>query len=85
MPACPVCHGEGHHDLRDTDAFLSEHFLDLEPVGIVPCDECESTGIVSQERRDTILAASLERVYAIIEQVERIDALEAALDLTYDP
>lgn len=77
MPACPICFGEGHLDLRDMDAWFEEHVADDElarweargfvrKAGIVPCDECEETGIVSPGRLADIQAASRAHVEGII-------------------
>lgn len=75
---CPVCFGEGHHDMTDSDAWFGEQFTDAQldamrerglvhPVGIVECDECEGTGVVTEERAAEIRAwarASVEQTIA---------------------
>lgn len=87
---CPGCHGDGEHDHRDLDSWFGEHYSDegldwlrsqgmVHPVGIVQCDECEGTGIVTRERRLEMLADAHEKVMAIIERAEAIDQLEKAL------
>lgn len=89
MPECPACFGELRHDHRDEDAWWGEHYTDVElaelreagmihPVGIVDCDECEATGVVSEER----LAELSERArVAVAAALERVDAMsEAELD-----
>lgn len=85
MPECPVCFGEGSHDMRLDDALLSEHCSDEElaamrqrgmvhPCGIVDCTECEGTGIVSAERALDIRARSLTYVRELVERLEKEEA-----------
>lgn len=71
MPECPICFGDRVLDCRDDDALLAERFTDAElsmmeqqrpgfrrTVGIVDCEECEATGVVSEERLAEIMAFS---------------------------
>ena len=69
MPDCLACLGEGQHDYRDEDAFISEHWTDAEiararargmgfPLGIVQCEECEGTGVISEERWRDMMAVA---------------------------
>jgi hypothetical protein len=74
MPTCPVCFGEGSIDMRDMDAYLSEHVLGTEPCGIVECDECETTGVVSPERLTEIAVYSRAAVDQILARIEAEDA-----------
>jgi hypothetical protein len=69
MVECPVCFGSGEHDFRDSDAYLSEHWTDAEiavaranglqhPMGIIDCDVCDSTGLVTEDEYRDIMAAN---------------------------
>lgn len=80
MAECPACFGEGHHDLRAEDAWFAEHHSDEElermrglglthPAGIVSCDECEGTGVVTEERRKDLWAAAVAHVDQAIAKV----------------
>lgn len=85
MPACLACAGEGQLDHRADDAWFAEHHSDeqledmrsrglVHPVGVVACDECEGTGVISQERYDDLFAAALaavDQVRARFEEAER--------------
>lgn len=73
MAVCLVCHGAGEHDFRDMDAFLEEHLTDEQLAvakdlsgaywgRILPCPECEGTGVISQERYDDLWAAAVAAV-----------------------
>ncbi len=74
MAECPVCFGEGQHDHTDFDAEIGEQFSDAEierlrervglvhPAGIVECDECEGTGVVSETRAKEIRAAAVASI-----------------------
>lgn len=73
MPACPACFGEGQLDCRDDDAMIGEHWTPAElahakacgmihPVGIVQCEECESTGVVSFARLTDLMAVARAHV-----------------------
>lgn len=92
MADCPGCLGDGHLDQRNLDAWFGEHYTDAEleylcrerglvhPVGIVTCEECEGTGVVSQERHDEMFAASYRHVLEIIDRFKAIDGLEEAFN-----
>lgn len=54
---CPDCQGDGIIDFRDQDALLAEH-LTVVPLGIVNCEECEATGVVSDERHAELMAVA---------------------------
>lgn len=78
MPECPSCMGAGVHDNRDTDAHFTEHFTDAElramefiKLGISECEECEGTGVVSEERHRDLQAmnrAAMDQVLAHYEE-----------------
>jgi DnaJ-class molecular chaperone len=67
---CLACHGEGWHDFRDSDAAMAEQLTDAEIalvkarsvpgtwMGVVECDECEGTGVISEERHADMMAAA---------------------------
>lgn len=63
MAECPVCFGDGQFDERDCNAYLREHLTEAQ-LALVPnidqdfieCDECEGTGVVTDERRREIQA-----------------------------
>lgn len=89
MPECPICFGDRVLDCRDDDALLAERFTDAElsameeqrpgfvrTVGIIECEECDATGVVSEERLAEIMAATR----AMIDQ-----ALARARDLGLVP
>lgn len=64
MPACPTCFGEGGHDFRDLNTYLGEHLTDAQLAAMpdvpdyVECEECEGTGVVSEERAADLAAAA---------------------------
>jgi DnaJ-class molecular chaperone len=73
MVECPMCEGEGLIDMRDSDAYLSEHWSDEEianakacgmvhPVGIILCMECEGSGVVTEDRLKDINATAHAQV-----------------------
>lgn len=65
MPGCPGCLGDGFLDLRDLDASLAEHFpvsVIGPPVGIIECEECEGTGVVSEDRARDLHAVAVAAV-----------------------
>lgn len=73
MAACLACLGEGHQDHRNDDAWWSEHYSDAQlesmrerglnhPLGIVTCEECEGTGVITQERYDDLYAAAVSAI-----------------------
>lgn len=79
MPKCPACLGEGNLDLTDLDAAIGEQFSDAEierlkdehglvhPVGVITCDECEGTGVVSEQRALELRAfavAAVDQIFA---------------------
>lgn len=78
MPDCPVCFGEGQHDHRDADAIIGEFFTEdqiresgiVHPVGIVECEECGGTGVVTEERAKEIRAVALATIDRIIARAE---------------
>lgn len=80
MAECPVCFGEGEHDHTLSDAWFGEHCSDeqlaymesrgfVHPVGVVPCGECEGTGVVSGERAAEMRAVATAYVDQIIAKV----------------
>lgn len=83
MPDCPICLGDGELDFRDSDAVLGEQIpaADLArlvasgrlvwPIGVLPCDECDATGVVSEERLRELRAASVAAVDQAIAEYER--------------
>lgn len=77
MPECLACLGDGHHDFREMDAFIGEHTTDAmlislreagmtHPLGIVPCEECEGTGVISHTRYKELWAAAMASVDQVI-------------------
>ncbi len=60
MPECLACLGVGHLDFRWDNAHLSEHLPEEEMRAVrqtsawkqpvQECDECEGTGVISEER-----------------------------------
>lgn len=77
MAECPVCFGEGAHDMRDDDALFGEHFTDeqlnamrgdgmVHPCGVVQCSECEGTGTITEERRLDLAAGARAFVDQVI-------------------
>jgi hypothetical protein len=67
--------------MRDQDAWFAEHHTDAElermealglnrHCGIVRCEECESTGVVSELRRDELMAEARAHVERIIAEYE---------------
>lgn len=78
MPECPACLGDGGHDLRDTNAYLRERLTDDElafvpnlDIDFIDCDECDSTGVVSEERARDLQAASRAVVDQVIAEYNR--------------
>lgn len=78
MPRCPVCHGERHLDFRDMDAALAERLDDDELevaragqhwMAVIPCDECDATGVVSEERAADLVAAARAHVEQALAKV----------------
>lgn len=85
MAVCLGCHGDGRHDFADMDAYLEEHLNDaaLERAkalssapwrGYVICDECEGTGVTTEDRRKDMLASALAAVDQIIAKVAEEEA-----------
>ena len=85
MVTCPGCLGTGVHDCRDDDAWMGEHMSDAEierfranggthPVGVVRCDVCEGSGLVTETAADVIRRRSLEMVEMLMRRVEQEDA-----------
>lgn len=78
MARCPICFGEGRFDMRDLDAGLAEHLTDAELalvgregwMGFLDCDECETTGVVSEGRARDLAAVALAAVDQAIASVE---------------
>lgn len=80
--ACPACLGEGQHDFREMNALLGErlsdaqiaHFdLDLQ-TEFCQCEECDGTGLVTQERADDLAAgarAYMDQIIAKYDDDER--------------
>lgn len=74
---CLACLGEGAHDLRDLDAIMGEHLPPevlaevKEQFGdswgkVIPCHECEGTGVISKERHAELYAAAVAEVDQVI-------------------
>jgi len=73
---CPACLGDGEHDFTDDDAQMGEHMSPealallnsrgLYPLGVVQCEECEGTGIVSDDRAADLHAAAVAAVDQIV-------------------
>lgn len=83
MAECPVCFGGGEIDCRDADAAINELLTDAElaalgpaaHAGVLPCDECERTGVVTEERAREIMdaaRATVDRVMARLEDEGRL-------------
>ncbi len=80
MPMCLGCLGEGGHDLRDGDALLGE-FLPPAVVeeikrlrgddwmGFATCDECDGTGVISDERYRDMMASARATIDQIAARV----------------
>jgi DnaJ-class molecular chaperone len=87
MPDCPVCDGEGQVDMRDSDAYISEHWTDREiavakargmihPLGIIECEECEGRGVLSVEKLRDLEAyatASIDQALAKLKELGLAD------------
>lgn len=81
MPVCLSCLGDGTIDLRDQNALMSEHLPEawlvevrktdgwLRPVR--PCDECDATGVISQERYDELMAVSRSAIEQLLAGLEK--------------
>lgn len=74
---CPTCHGEREFDFRDGDAILAEHLppatlafakaLSGELWGaVIPCPECDGTGLTTTARARDLQAAAVAAVDQII-------------------
>lgn len=83
MVECPACFGEGHHDLRDMDAFLLEHFTEEQIIaaggqphcGIVRCEECQGTGVVTESRYRDMMAISVAYIDQVIAMMREREAM----------
>lgn len=85
MAVCLACQGDGCHDFADMDAYLEEH-LDDEALarakaqsaapwrGNVICEECEGTGIVTEERAKDMLACARAAIDQIVAKVAEEEA-----------
>lgn len=91
MAVCPVCHGEGGFDERNLNAYLEEHLTEeqlalarqgraFEPW--LACEECEATGVVSDERAADLMAVARAGVQQFLAALDRgdFDAKLAQLD-----
>lgn len=99
MPECPCCFGERFLDLRDLDAFLEEYLTEEQlrmavaagmrrKVGIIECEECEATGVISEERARDLRAASIafvDQVRAKMEDPNRVFTEREKGALTWHP
>jgi hypothetical protein len=85
MVSCPACQGSGVHDCRDDDAWMGEHMSDAEiaafraqggvhPVGVVVCDVCEGSGLVTQIAAAIIQRRSREVVAEIVTRLQQEEA-----------
>ena len=72
---CPVCFGEGKIDCRDANAVLREQSTDEEVVrfnlteDFLHCEECEGTGVVTEERYRDLMAAASAYVQQVLAHV----------------
>lgn len=84
MPSCPDCFGNGGHDMADMDAYLAEHLppsilarmieaaaeSGREWGGWLRCEECEGTGVVSEERLKDLVASARAQVDQALARIE---------------
>jgi hypothetical protein len=77
MADCVPCLGVGYHDFNDLDVYLEEHLDDEQLArakaessapwrGRVACEECEGTGVISEERRRELLARARAEIDQLI-------------------
>lgn len=78
MAECPVCNGHGNFGDLDIQAMMSEHYSDseLREMGFemvtedTECEECEGTGVVTEERWLDLQASARAFMDQVIAQWE---------------